>query len=271
MSMSSTAGAVERAPAAVDVTTVRRQLIAAIGWAVVVLMPALTLVLVVRRLGGAFDRPLSGLSIALAALAIEMAACLVRTLVRSPKYEVLRTKSPIGFGIVSAVAGLILVSMTLPGTPTVGAVFAWLVLIAGEVAQGMFHFRPEVWRRWTARPAAVSDSRSIRAAEEAEIPAGLVQQLTRVREGDRESLHALVRAEIPGGDRLAVLHLSFCPPLAEAPELTAHAVDADGAEVRVTQVETFGARIEVRLPRDEAAPRSVLVEVLGTVTSRPGV
>jgi hypothetical protein len=195
---------------------------------------------------------------------------LIRTLVPTTKFEVQSTKLPIGFGIVSGVAVLILGSLTLPGTPVVGVIVAWLVLIAGEVAQGLFYFRPELWKRWTARPAAVSDSRSNPAAEEAEIPAGLVQQVTRVREGERESLHALVRADIAGGDRLAVLHLSFCPPLAEALELTAHAVDAENVEVRVTQAEMFGARIEVRLPREEAEPRGVMVEVLGTVTSRQG-
>ena len=266
--MSSTVGAVERAPTAVDPISVRRQLIAAIGWALGVLMPALALVMLVRRLGGAFDRPLGGLAIVVVALALEVAAWLIRRLVLSTQCTVLSTKSPIGFGIVSGVALLILGSLTLPGTPAVGVVFAWLVLVAGEVAQGLILFRPELWRRWNAQAATVSVSTSNSAAEEAEIPAGLVQQVTRVREAERESLHGLVRAEIPCGDRLAVLHLSFCPPLAESPELTAHAVDSDAAEVRVTQAETFGARIEVRLPREEAVPRSVMVEVLGTVTSQ---
>jgi hypothetical protein len=256
---------VERASLGDEASSVRRQFVMAIGWALAVLMPALALVMLVRRLGGAFDRPLGGLGILVAALTIEMAGWLVRRLVLSIKYEVLSTKSPIGFGIVSAHTVLVLASLTLRGTPVVGVFFAWLVLIAGEVVQGLYFFRPELWRRWTVRRAAVSDSRSNPAAEEAEIPAGLVQQVTRVREGEGESLHALMQAEIPGGDRLAVLHLSFCPPLAEAPELTGHAVDAEGAEVRVTQAETFGARIEVRLPGEEAESRSVLVEVLGTI------
>jgi hypothetical protein len=273
MFMSSTAGAVERALAAVDSMTVRRQLIATNAWALLVLMPVLALVLLVRRLSGAFDQPLGGLAIVVAALVLETAAWLIRRLARSTQYSVLSTTSPIGFGVVSAITVLILASLTLPGTPVVGIIIAWLVLIAGEVAQGVNCFQPGLWRRWNARLAVVSVSTSSSAADEAEFPAGLVQQMTRVREGDRESLHALMRAEIPSGDRLAVLHLSFCPPLAEAPELTAHAVDAENAEVRVMQAETFGARIEVRLPREEATPRSVMVEVLGTVadTRRSGM
>jgi hypothetical protein len=107
-------------------------------------------------------------------------------------------------------------------------------------------------------------------AEEPEIPEGLVQQVTRVLEGERESIHALVRAEIAAHDRLSVVHLAFCPPLAARPELTAHAVDADDAEVRITQAEAFGARIEVRLPKVDKSARSVMIEVLGSVIARQG-
>jgi hypothetical protein len=151
----------------------------------------------------------------------------------------------------------------------VGVAFAWLALVAGEVAQGLFHVRPDLWRLSIAQPGTVSASMSRTSAEEAEIPAGLIQQLTRVREGNRESVHALLRTEIPSGDRLGVFHLSFCPPFNEAPKLTAHAVDTENVEVRITQAESFGARIEVRLPREETAPRGVMIEVLGTVTARP--
>jgi len=272
--------AVERASLADDPSSVRRQFVMAIGWALAVLFSALALVLLVRRLGGAFDRPLGGLAIAFAALLTEMAAWLVRRLVLSTQYLVHSTRhlsgpqqrrlSQIFFLLPGLMAAALLASLTLRGTPVVGIIIAWLFVIAGEAAQGVFQFRPELWRHWITQPAALSAATLNAAAEEAEIPAGLVQQVTRVREGERESLHALVRADIAGGDRLAVLHLSFCPPLAEAPELTAHAVDAENVEVRVTQAEMFGARIEVRLPREEAEPRGVMVEVLGTVTSRQG-
>src|SRR5262249_25283923 len=110
------------------------------------------------------------------------------------------------------------------------------------------------------------------ADEESEMPAGLVQQVTRVRDANCESIHALVRAEIPAGDRLAVFHLAFCPPLARSPELTAHAMEsgdelaAQGVEVRITQAELFGARIEVRVPYSVDQPQCVLGEVLGSVT-----
>jgi hypothetical protein len=65
-----------------------------------------------------------------------------------------------------------------------------------------------------------------------------------------------------------VLHLAFCPPLEGAPQLTAHALDADDAEVRITTAESYGLRLEVRLSKNVMQPRRVLVEVLGS-TSNP--
>jgi hypothetical protein len=94
-----------------------------------------------------------------------------------------------------------------------------------------------------------------------------VQQITRVREGDCETIHALFETCVAAGDRLGVTHLAFCPPLAARPELTAHAIDCDEAEVRVTQVETFGARLEVRFGQAAEQPRRIVGEVLGSITA----
>jgi hypothetical protein len=114
------------------------------------------------------------------------------------------------------------------------------------------------------RPIRPPRDELFQAADEPETPAGLLQRVTRIREADRESIHALIQAEIPAGDRLVVIHMAFCPPLTARPELTAHALDSDEAEIRMTQAETFGARIEVRLPRDERESRGVLIEVIGS-------
>jgi hypothetical protein len=101
-------------------------------------------------------------------------------------------------------------------------------------------------------------------AEPESVPASLVQQLTRERTEDGESLHAIVRSSFVAGDRLAVVHLAFSPPLTKAPQLAAYAIDDSGAEARVTAAETYGARIEVRLPQPAADGQTVLIEVVGS-------
>jgi len=46
--------------------------------------------------------------------------------------------------------------------------------------------------------------------------------------------------------------------------LTAHALDDADAEVRVTQVETFGARLEARFTQASNEARRIIVEVIGS-------
>jgi hypothetical protein len=159
------------------------------------------------------------------------------------------------FAVPGFSAILLLAALTLPGTPALGVATAWFLLVGEEAASWLLRSRTPQ----RARPAVV---------EESEIPAGLVQQLTRVREADRESVHALVTAEFAPRDLLAVVHLAFCPPLASRPTLTAHAFDGEVTDVRIAQAETFGARIEIRRPRVTQQPQSVVVEVLGSATAR---
>jgi hypothetical protein len=247
--MSSTAGAIEVHRA----RSVEGDLRGAIWLTILALACGLSLFLTWRRLVGALVQPPAGAALVCAAFALAISAALLRR--AAPRDS--------GREIVSflpgVVAVLLLAAVTLPGTPAVGIAIAWLALIASETTAWL---APRVARRGRADAPSTT--------EESEIPEGLLQQLTRVREGDRESIHGLLQAEVPAADRLAVVHLAFCPPLAARPELTAHAMDSDDAEVRVTQVEVFGARMEVRLPRPADEPRRVLIEVLGSVTCPTG-
>jgi hypothetical protein len=257
----STAGAIS--------TPVLRQAVAAVAQALLSLLFALSLVMLTRRISGAFVQPLSGPGIIAVAAGLVFVAGLVRILI----VRVLDKggTSLAVFVLPSLAAILLLASLTLSGTPAVAIAIAWFVVIASEGASWLVAYRPELLKR-ERRRQHVAASRittdEIDVEPEAELPAGLVQQLTRVRENDRESIHALLLAEIPPGDRLAVIHIAFCPPLEAAPELTAHALDTDDADVRITQAETFGARIEVRVREVASEQRSVLVEVLGSATCR---
>jgi hypothetical protein len=247
--MSSAAGAATRDPIAID-----RDLRAALWVLVVALGCCLSLFLTCRRLAGALVQPPSGAALVTAAIALALAAALLRQ-IGSPD-----CRSRLTFALPGIAPILLLAALTLPGTPAWSIVIAWFALIVSEGTSWLVHERPR--RREMQQPLA---------ADEPEIPAGLVQQVTRVRENNRETMHALASAEFASRDKLAVVHLAFCPPLAARPELTAHALDIDDAEVRITQSETFGARIEVRLPRADDQPRSALVEVLGSVTDRRDV
>ena len=78
--------------------------------------------------------------------------------------------------------------------------------------------------------------------------AGVLEQVTRrFRPVDGTvRIEGRLAAELAAGQRSAALHVLFCPPLAERPELNAMLCDGGTAEVRVTDVECYGARIELR-------------------------
>jgi len=257
--MSSTAGAIP-AP-------VLRQVVAAVAQSLMSLLLALSLVMLTRRSSGAFVQPLSGLAMVAVAAALAVVAALVRIVIGRVLAEG-RTSLAV-FVLPGIAVSLLLAAFTLSGTPALAIAIAWFVVIACEGASWLVAYRPELLTRERRRQQVGVNraaAEEILAEPEAELPAGLVQQLTRIREDDRESIHALLLAEIPPDDRLAIIHVAFCPPLEATPELIAHALDTDDADVRITQAETFGARIEVRLPEVVIEKRNVLVEVLGSAT-----
>lgn len=275
--MSSTAGAIYRRTRAVPHDSAVRQLPAAISLSLWLLILGLAAVLVARRLSGALVSPLSGGAILMVALTLESTMLVYRYFASCTEYSILSTQY---FGrwqhslppravfslITPEFAALaILASLTIRGTPAWGLILAWLLMISAESIPWLLHCRPGLINgRWLrlVRPTAAPPVE----IERPEIPSGLIQQLTRTREGDRESIHALVQAEIAANDHLAVVHLSFCPPLAARPKLSAYALNAEDAEVRITQAETFGTRLEVRLPATKETSRALMIEVLGSVT-----
>src|SRR5262245_39265366 len=267
--MSSRAGALRLARVSEGHTASGRQLLAATGVTLLVLFAALALWLIVRRLGGAFTQPLSGPGIVAAAVAIAVTTHFVNWILTSTRYSVLSTRYQSYLSPTATCAAIMLLgSLTLPGTPTWGLVVAWLVLLGGEAARWSPSIRPHLNHILPRPGRSATAPRPTEATMEAEIPAGLVQQMTRVREENRESIHVLASTQIPDGERLGVIHISFCPPLPARPQLTAHAMEADDVDVRLTQAEAFGARIEVRTSQAQAEPRSVVIEVLGSVTDR---
>ena len=98
--------------------------------------------------------------------------------------------------------------------------------------------------------------------DEGILPDEVQQQWTRSRLPDgSEQILATLRAELASGQRTASIHLAFCPPLAEVPELEFEQVE--GPEARIQQGELFrhGARLDVRLAQPAAMACSVVVEV----------
>ena len=77
----------------------------------------------------------------------------------------------------------------------------------------------------------------------------IVQQLYRVRdETGNEVIYGTLRADFHKGQRTAVLHVGFCPPLPYLPEIEADALPGTPARLKIVQALAHGARLDVKLP-----------------------
>ena len=136
-------------------------------------------------------------------------------------------------------------------------------LLAGE---GVFWFwlsRPETADAETAEPPAsleVFDGEE-EFEEAPPLPAHLCQQITRGRQADgSEMLTGVLAQEFSLGQQQGRLHLPFCPPLKETPQVFAESLEEDVAvQVELLQAETFGACWELRLDQPARRPRRVQV------------
>jgi hypothetical protein len=94
-------------------------------------------------------------------------------------------------------------------------------------------------------------------------PAGtILQHITRIRAADgSQAIQATLLAEFPPGDRMATLHLAFCPPFERLPAVEVEPLDDTNVTVKLTQLLHNGAELEVRLPEPPDEPCNVKVEL----------
>lgn len=95
----------------------------------------------------------------------------------------------------------------------------------------------------------------------------LVQRMTRRIDGDVESIVCLMRATFEPGQRQASLHASFCPPLEAEPSCECEQVEGPEAVLKLTQAESFGARVDLRLSRGPETEVAVVVRITASSTS----
>ena len=90
----------------------------------------------------------------------------------------------------------------------------------------------------------------------------IVQQLYRLRdEQGREVIYGTVRADFVAGQRMAVAHVGFCPPLPYLPEIEAEALPGHPAKIKVVQAMAHGTRLDVRLSSPAASDCQVWIDL----------
>lgn len=80
-----------------------------------------------------------------------------------------------------------------------------------------------------------------------DLPEGLWQQTSRLRTNEGELVSGWEKVEFKPSERTAIVHVAFCPPLEETPELELEQMSGPPARIKAAQVLPHGARLEVRL------------------------
>lgn len=259
------------------------------------------LLLLVRRLGGAFDRPPTFGTALTAVAAATLFTAAYRLLRRretaSPPWAGYDVALPVRLqhllvlengmlwylptAALLAIAG----SLSLPDTGPAALAVVWLTVVGGEAAW----FGSQFARGSVAepQPATVAAPRingvTPEAATDGVAPAApyeptreaddvgsddaehVSQSWSRFRDEEgRDVVEGFVRVRFGAGSRQAPIHLSFCPPFELTPTLEAEAVD----EIELTLITTvalpYAARIDARLaePADEEFQLKVAIRAV---------
>ena len=227
---------------------------------------AVTAVFVVsRRLAGALATPLGLSQLLVAGLLLGGLAWGVHAPIR-------RGRFPVGDVLVSLAVLVLAASLSLPGS-NAAALFGFWAMIVGEELW--------TWRRmlparlgvgWAKRAApnglpitpfhdaAPADRDLSEQREPAEPGADVLQQLTlrSTVEGGQE-LSGWLRMPLVAGQRNGSLHVAFCPPFGQMPQVEAEAVGGPDCRIKAAQVLPYRARLDVKLDEPAMEGEGVLV------------
>jgi hypothetical protein len=171
-------------------------------------------------------------------------------------------------------------ALSLPGSPVAMLVLVWSLLAGSELAW----WWPAVRHAWRRPPAdapvpagedvlpesAVPQRAGAEAVEPAPaeetddletLPENLRQRMVRgLDERGQEIIYGAVRCDFAAGQRQQEVHLGFCPPLDQVPELSFEQIDGPPAKIHPALVQTFGVCLEIRLPAPSTEPASVQIQ-----------
>jgi hypothetical protein len=211
-----------------------------------------------RRLVGAFEQPiapsvvLSG-CVVLISLGIVLRLPLIWSTDNRPAWA-----APLALYGTSTALLIVAALLTAPNRQPW---WSWLLLWAGVLtAEAIIYWRTS--HSLTTNHAAKPSVRPVAVIDEFELPERVMQRFERSHDDELgEIISGQVRARFSAGQRVENVHLSFCPPFAQIPEVAAESVSGPNAKVKPSLVVPNGARIDIRLDRPAVAETDVIVEV----------
>ena len=241
----------------------------------VTLLAAIGLLIVVRRLAGVLTSELprdamlltAGVmtaTVACARIAWRRAFPLTSVLTWGDRY--------VGWGSSWGLA-LVAVGCCFPGYRTSDWLIWLPMLVADQFLRQSFFDTGQPQLKLAAEPDEAPDKVSTMRfpgpAGVAELQRDqIVQRLYRVRdERGSEVIYGTLRADFQTGQRTAVLHVGFCPPLAYLPHIEAAVLPGSDARLKVVQALAHGARLDVRLPATPTEDCHIWIDMAATPTA----
>ena len=144
----------------------------------------------------------------------------------------------------------------------------WLpMLVADQLWRQSFFDAGHPLLRLADEPEDDNEQSTVKfpSPQSAPLQEDIVQHLYRVRNEDgSELIYGTLRADFQSGQRTAVLHVGFCPPLPYLPEIEAEALPGSEAKLKIVQALAHGARLNVRLPSTPAEDCHVWIDMAAT-------
>lgn len=197
-------------------------------------------------------QPLPPWQLAVASFALVIAARLVHAAGRFTASEIRPAiySLPILFAVATTVA-IVLWGLSLSrGVESPAALaFCWLLFVGEETW---------AWRQMVHRRRPWSHSRGTSAAVKND---RVLQQFTRLLTTDgAEIIRGSLSVTVERGCKHAAGHVAFCPPFAQRPHFDVQPGSATNATLKVSQLFSHGARIEVRLPQAATSDAAVSID-----------
>lgn len=246
--------------------SLRRDLLTALLVSGLAAFAFVVLLLLTRRVTGALVQPLGGLSlVGVAGLGLTLVgAWRLGWQATGSRETFLAPAAPVLPGVALF---LLLCALSLPGTANWAMMLSWLAFFSCEAAWwwATYSANQQQFARRALSPLIPTETTAAAETQDCDesVDSNVFQQITRSYQGEWERIAARMRLAFSVGQRVAVTHIAFCPPLASAPELEAEVTDGPDAAVSLTNVQTFGLRMEVRLSEPMDEPCSVTIDIAG--------
>lgn len=236
-----------------------RPLLRVAGTSVAALLLLAAAFLWIRRATGAISTPLTLGSLLAVGGSVAVAALTARVLFR--RASPVPAASIVLSALLTVGTLAFAAATTLPGSAPLGLAGLWLLIAAEELwawRRPRFRFStrnhaaPAATPRTPVQPIpddeqfeqAIADSTLGLSVSRDQV----TQQVTRLVEPDgTERVVGWMRVSFEPGQRLASVHLAFCPPFGRTPEAALERLEGPQVRIKRVQVFPFGARFDLKL------------------------